>query len=1338
MRIVRSNLSTLPFSDLGFSWSTFELFFCDFLNAGTVLQQSDGSQKRIISAERYGRPGDKQNGIDIVATMEGGSKWVFQCKHFRSTPFGPSEANTVIEKCSFDAERYFIVITKEVSEACKNGVRAHSKWDIWGPEKITRAFRDGITNKLEAARLLYVHFGPGWPEQFFDIPDHWPLMKTEAKYQHYLTPGRSFHHRLPLQGRSKTIKQLDQFSASKTHRICLLPGRAGIGKSKLNLEWSRSKSSFESGITLYQIADRTHPATEYIKAIELAAKPLVLVLDDAHRFPEIRRLLFSIVAEPERKEVKLILLTRPNQVSNIRTELIETGIDTRQIAQFDPLLSLKPTQHRQIVEHALEGKASSGLIRRIAAATKDSPLLALLATELWKSEELDIQYLTNSNDFKDHVFHKGFEREVQNAHTSISLNASKLTHLIQAIALLSPVHPEKESAQLLANLIDRDLKSYEVSDAIYKLVEAGLLTVSSAGYRIVPDLLSDHLVYTACYTPDGKDRGFIDSILDTILSDAKLTETHLSNILLHLAEAEWMARRDHSKPDSVFESTWKWFSNRFANSSIEGRFRQLEQWKSIAYLQPDRTLQIIHQAIDLTEAPKEHDQVLDISHSDLLKVIPSIIEQVAVYSTDHTKPCLDLLWHLATSSADQEMKWKLKQSPVETMAEIAKPQIWKSIQVSESVLSWMEDRWLNPPSLESTTKPWSITKKVLKSFFTTTLEASWQESKKIHLRSYFISLSKTQHIRDKARSICEKMTSFAQKEWTLGALDVLETATLPVQPRFSKTVPRNFEKQWLEERIKSLALIAKILKNNPEPLVQFKARHILIHFIHANDAPIFESNCRQILKSANDTLDIRLARATLSHAYQDSVVEIEHKSFEKRYKAAERQWSSFLNNLAEELSERNNTGEEMISLLTENHQKLSVHGFKPNWRPLLTALSENHPALALEMAHSAIQSSSNFLHSNIDLLILGGTHQDKTKRLALCKNAFQTNQPDLVTGAIYCMAFWRREEGGLPQGAWNLLSKTAFLPSNTTAFALLQFVLINESTWSTNDLDLLSNLPTITDESIAQMFLERVADLIGSDLIEAAPELVSLLLNKLQAIPSLRTMTHSRNALAELSESFPDQVFLFLWNRLSFSKKQSDQKYEPLPYEMKHISMQGAHNHPDILVLFQAWLDQLCVDNDSNYNEYVLFTHLISENLDNLEQSLLIFIPAISSSDRIYAIVSHLHTSLSLPLGLHHSPKLQKSILNHALGLGSECYQNTLRLMSCIPGGHVISEEGPGKDWQSQLATIEKLAHEHADDPHLGQLYRETVSNERKSMEHSVQRLIKGTEFDSDWNIETE
>ena len=196
---------SLPFHDGAFGWDTFEDFFCDFLNAQPVIVlNNDGTELRrqVIRARPFGRKGDRQFGIDLLAEMEGGAVWDFQCKHVKE--WGPQKTRNAIKAYERSSHHRILLVTCEVSEECHNVVAENAGWTLWDAREINLRFRELDTSK--AASILFTHFGPGWAEAFFGISGDGPLIGAEAKFKTFLRAGIRFHHRHALIGRTALVE----------------------------------------------------------------------------------------------------------------------------------------------------------------------------------------------------------------------------------------------------------------------------------------------------------------------------------------------------------------------------------------------------------------------------------------------------------------------------------------------------------------------------------------------------------------------------------------------------------------------------------------------------------------------------------------------------------------------------------------------------------------------------------------------------------------------------------------------------------------------------------------------------------------------------------------------------------------------------------------------------------------------------------------------------------------------------------------------------------------------------------------------------------------------------
>lgn len=452
---VAQKAKLLPFHDPNFSWETFESFFCDFLAAHPEILSRDGNPCRVVGVHPYGRRGDSQHGIDIRAEMSNGQVWVFQCKHYKD--WGPKKTLTAIKKCSYEADRKFLLVTRPVSADTRDVISERPDWALWDSRDISREFLQRLSVS-DAARILYANFGRGWPEELLGVSGSSPLVTAEAKFAPLLESGRSFHHRLAMVGRREWLQELDAFVSAKDVRVFLLVGRGGLGKSRLLYEWSREFAQRHKGWTLRFVSDAPG---DFAAALDGTAKPLALGFDDAHRLDEVRRALLAQM--PGRKDIKLLLALRPGPTDQIESELIESGFDTTQIRKPEPMKRLTSGQALELAEAALGTELAHRHRLPLHSLSRDVPLLAVLAAELLKRGELAEKALHDTSEFRMHVF-EGLLREARPVEERFG--ATRTRDFLRLLAVLAPVKVEPEFLRRAAALLAK-IRSLTMSPTSY-------------------------------------------------------------------------------------------------------------------------------------------------------------------------------------------------------------------------------------------------------------------------------------------------------------------------------------------------------------------------------------------------------------------------------------------------------------------------------------------------------------------------------------------------------------------------------------------------------------------------------------------------------------------------------------------------------------------------------------------------------------------------------------------------------------------------------------------------------------------------------------------------------
>ena len=315
---------SLPFDAEDFEFSKFEAFVTSLLETSEVLPIEDSSVliRSPKTVHRYGKRGDNQRGIDILAEIDGGQRVAIQCKyHDPSTKTGRvtlSEAKKAVRKAEekYPADHYILVTNIEHNQPDAIEFIAKKKnWTLWGKHQL-----HAITRNLPLAKawhLIVDHFGESVAWEFFPLG---PALFLTPKEYRKLGSG-SLSHQYSCVGRDAEIRKISNALVSKKPQAVLTSGDGGVGKSRLFLE------------ALTQIELR-HPDFKVLVAepdtrgkweqLNLAGdQPLIIGLEDCHMPSRLDR-KFLIHARL-RPNTRLFLMSRPGGLDDIRVDLRETG-----------------------------------------------------------------------------------------------------------------------------------------------------------------------------------------------------------------------------------------------------------------------------------------------------------------------------------------------------------------------------------------------------------------------------------------------------------------------------------------------------------------------------------------------------------------------------------------------------------------------------------------------------------------------------------------------------------------------------------------------------------------------------------------------------------------------------------------------------------------------------------------------------------------------------------------------------------------------------------------------------------------------------------------------------
>jgi tetratricopeptide (TPR) repeat protein len=210
--------SELPFTDPNFSDRHFEKFCADLIS----------HRYENKSLFRYGRPGDKQYGIDIYLELSDGLKLVCQCKQYKE--FSKADLRSVVSATTFKADRYLVLVGCRVGAQVRDEcAKLGDMWELWDGEDITREVRK--LDKQRASDLVRNYFGKAWsdcivgPSILKEILPLWHV--PYARMRNFV-------------GRERLIQEIREtlVSGQRGAVVQALTGSGGVGKTQLCVEYA--------------------------------------------------------------------------------------------------------------------------------------------------------------------------------------------------------------------------------------------------------------------------------------------------------------------------------------------------------------------------------------------------------------------------------------------------------------------------------------------------------------------------------------------------------------------------------------------------------------------------------------------------------------------------------------------------------------------------------------------------------------------------------------------------------------------------------------------------------------------------------------------------------------------------------------------------------------------------------------------------------------------------------------------------------------------------------------------------------------------------------------------
>lgn len=474
-----------------------------------------------------------------------------------------------------------------------------------------------------------------------------------------------YNHESPFVGRTEELERIVSFLRSSSS-VLIIKAPGGSGKSRLLLEASKAAKNNASSPEILFVDTGAQWTSEDIS--RLPTVPLILIIDDAHRRADLDRLIHACLQH--NPTTRFIVSCRPSAVSVVQPHVAAVSRDSS-----IPSLELSPLTVANATELAKYhlGTEWEQLAARLVQISDRNPLVIAVGGRCIAEKRVSPDVLQHSPEaFRTLVL----ERLLDDPDLQHN-DSHQRRQLLELISAVGPTAVESdEIITALATFVSAP--HHKIRRMLADLERSGFLARRGRLVRVSPDVLSDHLLYTASVDASGHPTGFIDEMVRAFDS------TFLENLLANAAELDWRASAT-VEHESVLTTTWDGLLKVLPQTTHANRAVLLERLKRAAVFAPEQVLRIAEWIADHRDAPLD-DKLRMWGFEDSFERVEDPLADLFAFIARHpdfTDRCIERLWEFA---ADDDRPTNLNTShPQRHLEELLKYQSRSGWQSPESV-----------------------------------------------------------------------------------------------------------------------------------------------------------------------------------------------------------------------------------------------------------------------------------------------------------------------------------------------------------------------------------------------------------------------------------------------------------------------------------------------------------------------------------------------------------------------------------------------------------------------------------------------------------------------------
>ena len=543
----------------------------------------------------------------------------------------------------------------------------------------------------------------------------------------------------------------------------------------------------------------------------LPVVPVVLIFDDAHRRPDLDRLIAA--CQQRNESIRCLVSCRPSAVGIVRP-LVAQLVTSTEPPELDlPLLTKDDAE--ALARHYL-GPSLSHLAERLIGIADRNPLVIRVGARCIGDNLVVPEVLARTPE----VFRRLVLDRLLDDPGLTASDATARRRILEVIAAIGPIVTENdELLEELSKILN--LPVHEVSRLIAILERNQFLMRRGRLVRVNPDVLADHLLYRAAVDEKGTPTGFVDAMVNSFRAS-------MENILANAAELDWRSTAT-SHHESVLEEIWRDMLQLLPTLSNRQRAELVGQLKRAGGFAPAEVLSICEWLIDHPDAPKDEllaQWGLQDTSEKLTDTLTDVVAFIATHP-DFTKRCAAQLWKLAT--LDERPEGPHPDHPRRRLGELVQYKATSDMEMLAGVqaraIEFLIQKLQDTSRTESAT--WAVS--TLAEALGRTGEANEWNRRVLTLREFSLA-SVVPQLAERRNAVIESLAVVARgKRLDEAATALRELSTLLQPPRgpFGRGLDASDISVWQPEAERAISLLQSIAGSVNSEVIRFLARREL-------------------------------------------------------------------------------------------------------------------------------------------------------------------------------------------------------------------------------------------------------------------------------------------------------------------------------------------------------------------------------------------------------------------------------------------------------------------------------------------------------------------------------